>query len=140
MAFWRKIRIALTYQRCFRSTELLLEFWWIFWIWSNGFFMAHFNHSQNYIFPLFYKLCHSHLCTDQQIYIIALSKLRESAEISAVQYTKLHNIFHLAIEKVEIVFLSRFFYVYPRSLFWKIWKNTYLPYWKRAEFVKLGMK
>ena len=37
-------------------------------------------------------LCHLHLCTEQLIYISALSKLRESAEISAVRYTNLYGI------------------------------------------------
>ena len=37
----------------------------------------------------FLLLCHSHLCSDQLVYISALSKLRESAEISAVRYTNL---------------------------------------------------
>ena len=36
-------------------------------------------------------LCHSDLCTEQLIYISALSRLRESAEISAVRYTYLNG-------------------------------------------------
>ena len=37
-------------------------------------------------------LCHSYLCTEQLICISALSKLRESAEISAVRYINLNGI------------------------------------------------
>ena len=36
--------------------------------------------------------CHLHLCIKQLIYISALSKLRESAEITAVRYTNLNGI------------------------------------------------
>ena len=35
---------------------------------------------------------HSHLCTEQLIYISMLSKLQESAEISAVWYTNMNGI------------------------------------------------
>ena len=39
-------------------------------------------------------LCHSrsHLCTEKLMYTSALSKLRESAEISAVRYTNMNGI------------------------------------------------
>ena len=36
-------------------------------------------------------LYYSHLCTEQLIYVSALSKLRESADISAVRYTNLNG-------------------------------------------------
>jgi len=37
-------------------------------------------------------LCHSHLCTEQLVYISVLSMLRESAGISTVRYTNLNCI------------------------------------------------
>ena len=37
-------------------------------------------------------LCYSHLRTEQLIHISALSKLRKSAEISAVRYTNMSDI------------------------------------------------
>ena len=40
----------------------------------------------------FFLLCHSHSSTKELIHISALSKLRESAEISAVRYTNLNSI------------------------------------------------
>ena len=42
-------------------------------------------------------LWHSHLCTEQLIYIPAPSKQRESAEISAVRYTNLNDIVYFKI-------------------------------------------
>ena len=38
-----------------------------------------------------FLLRHSHLCTEQLIYISLLYKLRESAEISAVRYTNING-------------------------------------------------
>ena len=45
-------------------------------------------------------LCHSHLYTEQLIYISALSKLRESEDISAFRYTNLNGIVVKYVERL----------------------------------------
>ena len=58
-------------------------------------------------------LCYSHVCTEQLIYITALSKLQESAEISAVRYTNLNG----SVPKPNLIMnlFFHFIFAFPQS-------------------------
>ena len=78
------------------------------------------NKYQIHIFFYFIRLLseniqfHSHLCTEYLIYISALYKLRESAEISAVRYTNLNGIvYKINVNKVWFLIIIYTWWMSP---------------------------
>ena len=70
-------------------------------------------------------LCHLNLCTEQLIHSTALSKLRESAEISAVRYTNLKGKVYIYLNAYTTVFIkyatgTSILPLKPRIIFFKI--------------------
>ena len=96
--FWIEISLRLFIHIC--NTTLCLKYFWELFAFNEfkrpNSEMRAIHYKTFYTNSVTLELCHSHLSTEQlMIYISALYKLRESAEISSIRYTNLKSIVHM---------------------------------------------